>query len=70
MYYSVYRCSLSLIDTLLNLAEQGHYAEVMSIFKIPIKQCPEVFFLGLLQCKVIFFVNILNVCLLSLLCQV
>ena len=49
----MYRRSLNLIETLLNLAEQGHYLEVMSLFRVPIKQCPEVFLLGLLQCKVI-----------------
>jgi hypothetical protein len=47
--------SLSLIETLLNLAEQGHYYEVLQLFKTPIRQCPEVFFLGLLQSKVTLY---------------
>ena len=49
-YFS--RRSLSLIETLLNLAEQGHHSEVIELFRTPVKHCPEVFFLGLLQCKV------------------
>ena len=48
----LFRRSLNLIETLLDLAEKGHYAEVMALFKVPMKQCPEVLFLGLLQCKV------------------
>ena len=40
------------MDTLLNLAEQGHYNDVMNLFNVPIKHCPDVLFLGLLQCKV------------------
>ena len=49
---ALFRRSLNLIETLLDLAEKGHYAEVMALFKVPMKQCPEVLFLGLLQCKV------------------
>lgn len=53
IFYFIFRRSLSLIETLLNLAEQGHHCEVIELFRVPVKQCPEVFFLGLLQCKVI-----------------
>lgn len=45
--------SLSLIEILLRAAEEGFYTEVMEIFGVPIKQCPEVLCLGLVQfeCK-------------------
>ena len=48
----IFRRSLNLIDTLLNLAEQGHYNEVKALFGVPVKQCTDVLFIGLLQCKV------------------
>ena len=46
------RRSLSLIEILLRAAEEGFYTEVMEIFGVPIKQCPEVLCLGLVQFEV------------------
>jgi len=34
---------------LLNVSEQGYYSDVMSIFYAPMKQCPELLFLGIIS---------------------
>ena len=49
---SSFRRSLSLIEILLGAAEEGFYTEVMEMFSLPIKQCPEVLCLGLVQFEV------------------
>ena len=49
---SLYRRSLSLIESLLQLSEQGHYEEVMNILYTPMNKCPEILFLGLIKAKV------------------
>ncbi|CAB3987607.1 CCR4-NOT transcription complex subunit 1 isoform X5 [Paramuricea clavata] len=41
--------SLSLVETLLRLAECGHYETVKALFDFPIKNCPDVLVLALLQ---------------------
>ena len=43
---------MSLIEILLRAAEEGFYTEVLEIFSVPIKQCPEVLCLGLVQFEV------------------
>eukprot|EP01114_Cavostelium_apophysatum_P013415 TRINITY_DN3247_c0_g1_i5.p1 TRINITY_DN3247_c0_g1~~TRINITY_DN3247_c0_g1_i5.p1 ORF type:complete len:2234 (+),score=701.16 TRINITY_DN3247_c0_g1_i5:75-6776(+) len=43
--------SLSLIETLLMLAETENYSEVRKVFNHPIKNCPELLLLGLSQAK-------------------
>jgi CCR4-NOT transcription complex subunit 1 len=44
--------SLSLIETLLRLAETENYSIVRNVFNYPIKHCPELLLLGLAQVKV------------------
>ena len=44
--------SLSLIETLLRLAEVENYAVVRQMFNYPIKHCPELLSIGLAQSKV------------------
>ncbi len=46
------RYSLSLIDSLLYLADQGHYKEVLNIFSVPMQHCPEVLFLAIIRTQV------------------
>lgn len=41
--------SLNLSETLLRLAEAGHYETVKSLFTFPLKHCPDVLLLALLQ---------------------
>lgn len=41
--------SLNLSETLLRLAEAGHYDTVKSLFNFPLKHCPDVLLLALLQ---------------------
>lgn len=53
-YHCLYlhRRSLSLIESLLHLAEQGHYEEVMDLLSQPIAVCPEIIFLGVIRTQV------------------
>ena len=46
------RRSLSLIESLLQLSEQGHYEEVMNVLHTPMSKCPEILFLGVIKAKV------------------
>ena len=46
------RKSLNLSETLLRLAEAGHYETVKSLFAFPLKHCPDVLLLALLQINV------------------
>lgn len=39
-------------ETLLRLAEAGHYETVKSLFSFPMKHCPDVLLLALLQINV------------------
>ncbi len=48
----MYRRSLSLVESLLHLAEQGHYEEVMEMLKQPMKHCPEILFLSVIRTQV------------------
>ena len=48
------RRSLSLIQALLNITEQGYYSDVMNIFYVPMRQCPELLFLGIISSTVRF----------------
>lgn len=48
----MHRRSLSLIESLLTLADQGHYEEVMELLSAPMKQCPELIFLGVVKAEV------------------
>lgn len=48
-----FRYSLSLIESLLYLADQGHYKEVLNIFNVPMQHCPEVLFLAIIRTQVI-----------------
>lgn len=41
--------SLHLVEVLLHIADNGFYAKVTEIFKIPIQLCPDLFFFALLQ---------------------
>uniref|UniRef100_UPI00358E5F7C CCR4-NOT transcription complex subunit 1-like isoform X3 n=1 Tax=Myxine glutinosa TaxID=7769 RepID=UPI00358E5F7C len=41
--------SLDLIESLLRLAESGHYEQVKQLFSFPIKHCPDLLILSLLQ---------------------
>ena len=52
MMLSLCRRSLSLIESLLHLSEQGHYEEVMELLSHPMKHCPEILFLGLIRTQV------------------
>jgi len=47
-----------LIDTLLQLADEGFHSPVMELFKIPMQYCPDILVLGLLQsvCVVFFYI--------------
>ena len=47
-----HRKSLNLSETLLRLAEAGHYETVKSLFSFPMKHCPDVLLLALLQINV------------------
>lgn len=49
---NISRQSLSLVDTLLQLAECGHYEAVKALFDFPIKHCADVLLLALLQSNV------------------
>ena len=51
---SFLRRSLSLIQALLNITEQGYYSDVMNIFYVPMRQCPELLFLGIISSTVRF----------------
>lgn len=51
LYFSC-RKSLNLSETLLRLAEAGHYDTVKSLFNFPLKHCPDVLLLALLQINV------------------
>ena len=51
-YVVVHRMSLDLIETLLNLAECGHFEEVQQLFAFPMKHCPNILMFGILQSKV------------------
>lgn len=44
--------SLNLTETLLRLAEAGHYETVRDLFSYPLKNCPDVLLLALLQTSV------------------
>ena len=44
--------SLDLIETLLNLAESGHFEEAHQLFGFPLKHCPDILLFGVLQSKV------------------
>ena len=54
LYMYLYPCrkSLNLSETLLRLAEAGHYETVKSLFSFPLKHCPDVLLLALLQINV------------------
>ncbi len=67
----VYLCrrSLSLIESLLHLAEQGHYEEVLDMMKQPMKHCPEILFLGVIRTQVQYIHNIIYVTHIHLLCH-
>ncbi|KAM9377899.1 CCR4-NOT transcription complex subunit 1 isoform 4-T4 [Pholidichthys leucotaenia] len=41
--------SLDLVESLLRLAEMGHYEQVKQLFSFPIKHCPDMLVLALLQ---------------------
>ncbi|XP_032816690.1 CCR4-NOT transcription complex subunit 1 isoform X5 [Petromyzon marinus] len=41
--------SLDLMETLLRLAESGHYEQVKQLFSFPLKHCPDLLVLALLQ---------------------
>lgn len=45
---------MSLIESLLHLAEQGHYEEVTELLSQPMKHCPEIVFLGVIRTQVLF----------------
>lgn len=49
--YSI-RQSLSLFESLLVLAEQGHYEEVMELLSQPMSHCPEILFLASIRTQV------------------
>ena len=44
--------SLNLLEVLLNLSENGIYANCVELFKFPITHCPDLLLLGLLQLTV------------------
>jgi CCR4-NOT transcription complex subunit 1 len=46
--------SLDLIETLLNLAESGHFEEAHQLFGFPLKHCPDILLFGVLQSKPIW----------------
>ena len=52
--------SLSLIETLLRLAEVENYTIVRNIFNYPTKHCPELLCIGLAQAKVIPYFNYIH----------
>lgn len=41
--------SLHLVEVLLYIAENGYYAPVLDLFKVPIQHCPDILFMAQLQ---------------------
>ena len=54
--------SLNLMETLLRLAEAGHYETVRQLFGYPLKNCPDVLLLALLQTSVSKGLQVLMLC--------
>lgn len=52
-YGTVNQCwlSLDLLQSLIMLAERGHFSVVRTILEHPVKHCPEALLIGLAQCK-------------------
>jgi CCR4-NOT transcription complex subunit 1 len=46
------RKSLNLVETLLRLAEAGHFENVKNLFSFPFKNCPDILLFALLQINV------------------